>query len=353
MEFQVASMFFFSCLAVILAVVSVVYAVGWFFDSFLLPARVLLTPEEAEEQRVASSLVRDAGLAGLLSHEIDEVTRHFFEQASSPSGMNLVGSNLSEAEVKPRQYVASKKELDFTTSIRIEIGDGSCVSKAKLESSSEKICTGDVETGMDNTTRQQIGGRRQRVCGSRQQEDDFDSSKGERNDEFESNNDANELEIEENDVVDKNIEVSRTCVPVEFSPSHSLWHLLQHDKNKKEDINDKGVEYPASDSECGSETMEPAKSQEDEEEGGCPICLCDYENGEKTVVGNSCGHMYHFECLMQWMEKRHNECPFCRTDMISSDEFLSTAYEVLGEKRVDKLRRVNEEATKRLASVHQ
>lgn len=53
---------------------------------------------------------------------------------------------------------------------------------------------------------------------------------------------------------------------------------------------------------------------------------------------------------MQWMEKSHNECPFCRADMMSSDEFLATAYEVLGEKRVDKLRYINEAAARRLAA---
>jgi hypothetical protein len=54
--------------------------------------------------------------------------------------------------------------------------------------------------------------------------------------------------------------------------------------------------------------------------------------------------MYHFECFMQWMEKKPNECPFCRSDMMTSDEFLAAAYDVLGEARVNKLKNINEEA---------
>eukprot|EP00980_Cylindrotheca_fusiformis_P015052 scaffold4157_cov136-Cylindrotheca_fusiformis.AAC.2 len=52
------------------------------------------------------------------------------------------------------------------------------------------------------------------------------------------------------------------------------------------------------------------------------------------------------------MEKKQNECPFCRTDMMTSDEFLATAYDVLGEQRVNKLKNINEEAARRLAAWH-
>jgi hypothetical protein len=77
------------------------------------------------------------------------------------------------------------------------------------------------------------------------------------------------------------------------------------------------------------------------------------DDGEKVIIGSSCGHMYHFECFMQWMEKKHNECPFCRTDMMTSDEFLATAFEVLGAKRVKKMKHINEEAVRRLAAWHE
>lgn len=55
---------------------------------------------------------------------------------------------------------------------------------------------------------------------------------------------------------------------------------------------------------------------------------------------------------MQWMEKKPNECPFCRSDMMTSDEFLATAYDVLGEERVNKLKNINEEAARRQAAWH-
>jgi hypothetical protein len=38
--------------------------------------------------------------------------------------------------------------------------------------------------------------------------------------------------------------------------------------------------------------------------------------------------------------------------MMTSDEFLATAYDVLGEERVNKFKNINEEAARRLAAWH-
>lgn len=53
--------------------------------------------------------------------------------------------------------------------------------------------------------------------------------------------------------------------------------------------------------------------------------------------------MFRFECFMQWVNKNHTDCPLCRSDMITAQDFLKTAYKELGEQRVDKLIDVNEE----------
>lgn len=45
----------------------------------------------------------------------------------------------------------------------------------------------------------------------------------------------------------------------------------------------------------------------------CPICLCEYEEGEMMKLV-PCMHFYHEECIDEWMG-RSNECPVCKTKM--------------------------------------
>lgn len=50
----------------------------------------------------------------------------------------------------------------------------------------------------------------------------------------------------------------------------------------------------------------------------CAICLGEYERGDEIVQSsahhgeNVCPHVFHKECMMQWLERGHKRCPFCR-----------------------------------------
>jgi hypothetical protein len=49
----------------------------------------------------------------------------------------------------------------------------------------------------------------------------------------------------------------------------------------------------------------------------CPICLEEY-NEEKRIV-TKCGHVFHDECLNQWIEASSNySCPYCK-EIVSSN----------------------------------
>jgi len=54
---------------------------------------------------------------------------------------------------------------------------------------------------------------------------------------------------------------------------------------------------------------------------------------------------------MQWVQKGNEECPYCRKSMISPEEFHQAAVNVVGVARVEKLRRINEEAKARVAAL--
>jgi len=67
------------------------------------------------------------------------------------------------------------------------------------------------------------------------------------------------------------------------------------------------------------------------------------EKGDKVMTGTQCTHLYHFTCIMEWMQKGHDHCPFCRVVMFSPQEMRTVALQVLGPKRVQQLARPDEE----------
>jgi len=52
----------------------------------------------------------------------------------------------------------------------------------------------------------------------------------------------------------------------------------------------------------------------------CSICLEEYVGGDIGIKGSYCPHLFHESCLMKWLEKS-NTCPFCRKDMITTEDF--------------------------------
>jgi len=44
----------------------------------------------------------------------------------------------------------------------------------------------------------------------------------------------------------------------------------------------------------------------------CLICLCDYEISEEIRQLNKCQHVYHRECIDEWLLTGRNACPLCR-----------------------------------------
>lgn len=44
----------------------------------------------------------------------------------------------------------------------------------------------------------------------------------------------------------------------------------------------------------------------------CLICLSSYETDEECRQLKTCGHMFHKECIDQWLLTGRNSCPLCR-----------------------------------------
>ncbi|XP_010238976.1 RING-H2 finger protein ATL18 [Brachypodium distachyon] len=47
-------------------------------------------------------------------------------------------------------------------------------------------------------------------------------------------------------------------------------------------------------------------------EAMCPVCLCDFADGEVVRVLPPCMHYFHAACVGEWLRKGHTTCPLCR-----------------------------------------
>jgi hypothetical protein len=53
----------------------------------------------------------------------------------------------------------------------------------------------------------------------------------------------------------------------------------------------------------------------------CSICLDAYKAGNTVAWAKSdaCVHIFHDNCIIEWLEQNHNHCPLCRLDIMSSE----------------------------------
>ena len=45
--------------------------------------------------------------------------------------------------------------------------------------------------------------------------------------------------------------------------------------------------------------------------GRCTICFTSFEEGERTKILPGCGHMFHVDCIRDWL-RRSEFCPNCK-----------------------------------------
>lgn len=56
----------------------------------------------------------------------------------------------------------------------------------------------------------------------------------------------------------------------------------------------------------------------DANEEACPICLEGIDRGDRYHT-LPCGHAYHMDCIVPWIQKGNSKCPVCRDDIRGND----------------------------------
>ncbi|KAL4352060.1 hypothetical protein GQ457_06G039430 [Hibiscus cannabinus] len=64
------------------------------------------------------------------------------------------------------------------------------------------------------------------------------------------------------------------------------------------------------------ESMQPSCSDTISEGDQCAICLEEYVHGERVRVLPRCKHMFHKECIEEWLEVPSLHCPICRDGVL-------------------------------------
>lgn len=116
-----------------------------------------------------------------------------------------------------------------------------------------------------------------------------------------------------------------------------------NDQEENEEKNDKQVQETSSS--WISNLFTPKKEENDETNGAkeeisldkCSICLEAYDDGTDITIGQTCPHVYHTKCLMQWMCAKHDFCPICREYLFDVRKFKQIAEDQLTKERFDEI----------------
>lgn len=50
----------------------------------------------------------------------------------------------------------------------------------------------------------------------------------------------------------------------------------------------------------------------------CSICIHDIVVGDEAFISKPCNHVFHRDCILEWIKANHTDCPFCRASIIDT-----------------------------------
>ena len=60
--------------------------------------------------------------------------------------------------------------------------------------------------------------------------------------------------------------------------------------------------------------IEEIKYEDIDDQNKCNICLDTFEESSK-ILKLKCGHIFHYDCIKNWLQNHNNKCPVCREEI--------------------------------------
>jgi hypothetical protein len=57
--------------------------------------------------------------------------------------------------------------------------------------------------------------------------------------------------------------------------------------------------------------------EDEDQDEICSICLVEFEGEDAVSKLRRCEHVFHFNCIEQWLERNQFSCPLCRSLLFS------------------------------------
>ncbi|XP_057965626.1 uncharacterized protein LOC131156179 [Malania oleifera] len=94
--------------------------------------------------------------------------------------------------------------------------------------------------------------------------------------------------------------------PSEGPSANNLIQSVKREIYRRAKVIEKGKEKKGE-----AEAEREGKGTEEEEGVVCAVCLDEIEDGaECSRLG--CSHLFHYDCILPWLQRQHDSCPMCR-----------------------------------------
>jgi hypothetical protein len=103
-------------------------------------------------------------------------------------------------------------------------------------------------------------------------------------------------------------------------------HMLEDTDNEDEEQEHQALDsLPAGLRARRPSTLSDASSINSVEHDVCPICLGSYKEGNMLFASKHCAHIFHGDCILEWLTNRREDCPICRVQMVTEEEMVASA----------------------------
>jgi len=282
--------------------------------------RMMICPETVRRRPPTMMMDIDPGLKNLNKRQRRAVIQTFF----SVQSVNVI--NLSDKKCADEDNIDNRSSNMHNDNKKVVVvlmdddDDDDDYDDLKTKGApSLEICDGVENSECDPSANETIRERLARALGRRTPSSLSQMQQGQEEASLEAAiapeiNNIEIVDIENNVSVSDNEQLTANSEQTSVKKK-SWWKSLFSKKKTVEDESSEESEESISALELHNDCSGSYDNEEDR--ATCAICLAEYETGDLVISSKMCDHLFHRDCLLEWLEK-NDKCPFCRVDMVPS-----------------------------------